>query len=434
MPKYSYQYLLSSLFDQGAGSSGPGGLLTFTAVSTVNASIVISFDAAGGFSTGFSDGFPVVGGPTGINWTKDGGAITYVPFVGEDATLNIPHSSGASYTVELWMANSAADLTSVCNCITGFSSIDDKLTSLDVSDCISLVDIEAVETGGGGLLGFTFGAITKLVTLDLEGSDLTSIDVSDVVSTSFVFDMSDSDDLTSVRCIGVTTDATLDFVNCDLDDVALDQIFTDLANGTGTIDITDTTGALTCDPTIAENKGYTVVGAVVPVIGVQFTNNSTAGSKSVGLGQNGAGGYAYRIDGGAIGWIDHPTNNTVTPDFGVIPANAVLEVWPADGANETVTGTWRTLEFNATKGRWGAVSNTQVAKDDLEFLFVRTQDFTECIFIDFVATNGAIFTDNNDMVTLDLTGMGTDHPAMYISNISDNLSLTNLIMNKQRIY
>jgi len=67
--------------------------------------------------------------------------------------------------------------------------------------------------------------------------------------------------LTSLRAVGGSMSYVAIVAN--LSDTALNQFFTDLAAGTGTINISGCTGEFTCDPTIATAKGYTVINAPI---------------------------------------------------------------------------------------------------------------------------------------------------------------------------
>jgi hypothetical protein len=64
-----------------------------------------------------------------------------------------------------------------------------------------------------------------------------------------------------------------------LDSSALNQVYTDLLNGNGSINVSDNTGGDSDNPTIATAKGYTVYGSLAPIVSALFnfdgTNNST---------------------------------------------------------------------------------------------------------------------------------------------------------------
>jgi hypothetical protein len=64
-----------------------------------------------------------------------------------------------------------------------------------------------------------------------------------------------------------------------LNSSALNQIYADLLNGNGTIDVSDNSGGSSDDPTIATSKGYTVYGSLAPIVSALFNfdgaNNST---------------------------------------------------------------------------------------------------------------------------------------------------------------
>jgi hypothetical protein len=66
-------------------------------------------------------------------------------------------------------------------------------------------------------------------------------------------------DLTNLEDLG--TAVALNVQQNSFSASTLNQLFTDLpaTNKTATIDVRNTNGAATCDPTIATNKGYTVI-------------------------------------------------------------------------------------------------------------------------------------------------------------------------------
>lgn len=68
-----------------------------------------------------------------------------------------------------------------------------------------------------------------------------------------------ADELTSLRDAG--TSSSLNLSGHQLSQAALDQLFTDLpaTTRTATINVGGNPGAVTCDPSIATAKGYTVV-------------------------------------------------------------------------------------------------------------------------------------------------------------------------------
>jgi hypothetical protein len=66
----------------------------------------------------------------------------------------------------------------------------------------------------------------------------------------------------------------LDVSSNSLDSSALNQIYTDLLNGDGTIDVSDNTGGDSDDPSIATTKGYTVYGSIAPYTTLLLNLNS----------------------------------------------------------------------------------------------------------------------------------------------------------------
>jgi hypothetical protein len=63
-----------------------------------------------------------------------------------------------------------------------------------------------------------------------------------------------------------------------LDSSALNQVYTDLLNGNGSIEVSDNTGGDADDPTIATNKGYTVFGSLSPIVELLLNLNGSNGS------------------------------------------------------------------------------------------------------------------------------------------------------------
>jgi len=71
-----------------------------------------------------------------------------------------------------------------------------------------------------------------------------------------------------------------------LDSSSLDQIYTDLLNGNGSIEVSDNTGVDSDSPSIATNKGYTVYGSLSPNVSSLFnfdSNFSDSGGNNVAL-------------------------------------------------------------------------------------------------------------------------------------------------------
>lgn len=66
----------------------------------------------------------------------------------------------------------------------------------------------------------------------------------------------------------------LDVSSNNLDSSALNQIYSDLLNGNGTIDVSDNTGGDSDNPNIATAKGYTVFGSVSPYTALLLNLNS----------------------------------------------------------------------------------------------------------------------------------------------------------------
>ena len=63
-----------------------------------------------------------------------------------------------------------------------------------------------------------------------------------------------------------------------LDSSALNQIYTDLLNGNGSIEVSDNTGGDSDNPSIATAKGYTVYGSLSPIVELLLNLNGSNGS------------------------------------------------------------------------------------------------------------------------------------------------------------
>lgn len=115
----------------------------------------------------------------------------------------------------------------------------------------------------------------------------------------------------------------------NLDSTALNQLYTDLLKGTGTLEISDNTGADNDDPSIATSKGYTVYGSLSGstelLLNLDGTNGSTTftdsssnsrsitlqtGSPSLNTTTKKYGTAALNFNSGAIG-----NNSYIIPDL-----------------------------------------------------------------------------------------------------------------------
>jgi hypothetical protein len=71
------------------------------------------------------------------------------------------------------------------------------------------------------------------------------------------------------------TPYNLDISSNSLDASALNQIYNDLLNGNGSIDVSDNTGGDSDNPSIATTKGYTVYGSLAPILSALFNFDGT---------------------------------------------------------------------------------------------------------------------------------------------------------------
>ena len=126
----------------------------------------------------------------------------------------------------------------------------------------------------------------------------------------------------------------------NLDSSALDQIYTDLSFGDGTVNVADNTGCDSDDPTIATNKGYTVYGSLAPIVSALFNfdgaNNSTTftdsssynhvptryGNTVISTAQSKFGGASAYFDGTGD-YLDVATNSV----FAMGVEDFTVECW-----------------------------------------------------------------------------------------------------------
>jgi hypothetical protein len=119
-----------------------------------------------------------------------------------------------------------------------------------------------------------------------------------------------------------------------LDSSSLNQIYTDLLNGDGTIDVSDNTGGDSDDPSIATTKGYTVYGSIAPYttlllnLNSNYTDSSSQNISVSGLGGSPAfstsikqyGSASLSFNGGNIG-----NSSFVIPDLSQV--DYTIEFW-----------------------------------------------------------------------------------------------------------
>jgi len=126
----------------------------------------------------------------------------------------------------------------------------------------------------------------------------------------------------------------LDVSSNILDASALNQIYTDLLNGTGSIDVSDNIGGDTDNPNIATSKGYTVFGSVSPYttlllnLNGSYTDSSSqnisisalGGSPSFSTSIKKYGSSSLSLNGGNIG-----NDSFVIPDLSQV--DYTIEFW-----------------------------------------------------------------------------------------------------------
>jgi len=119
-----------------------------------------------------------------------------------------------------------------------------------------------------------------------------------------------------------------------LDSSALNQIYTDLLNGNGTIDVSDNTGGDSDNPSIATAKGYTVYGSLSPYttlllnLNSNYTDSSSqnvsisvlGGSPSFSTSIKKYGSAALSFNGGNVG-----NDSLIIPDLSQV--DYTIEFW-----------------------------------------------------------------------------------------------------------
>ena len=121
-----------------------------------------------------------------------------------------------------------------------------SLTSLDVS---GLTALTALYCSGNSLTSLDVSGLTALTSMDCSGNSLTSLRAVGVAPTGYY-------STSFAQYLG-----GFDLRNNSLSASALNQLYTDLANGTGILIVGGNPGTASDDPTIATAKGYTVYGS-----------------------------------------------------------------------------------------------------------------------------------------------------------------------------
>jgi hypothetical protein len=99
----------------------------------------------------------------------------------------------------------------------------------------------------------------------------------------------------------------------NLSSSAIDQLYTDLLNGDGTIDVTDNPGVSGDTTSIATNKGYTVFGSTSPTVELLLNLNGTNGSTT--FTDSGDNSRSITVQNGS------PSLTTTDPKFGSASLN-----------------------------------------------------------------------------------------------------------------
>ena len=142
-----------------------------------------------------------------------------------------------------------------------------SLTSLDVSGLTALTSLHCSDNS---LTSLDVSGLTALTSLHCSDNSLTSLDVSGLTALTSLTCSGNS--LTSIRAVGLSPtgywntlfgyyNGGFDLRNNSLSASALNQFYTDLANGSGILVVGGNTGTASDDPTIATAKGYTVYGS-----------------------------------------------------------------------------------------------------------------------------------------------------------------------------
>jgi hypothetical protein len=122
----------------------------------------------------------------------------------------------------------------------------------------------------------------------------------------------------------------------NLSSSAIDQLYTDLLNGDGTIDVTDNPGVSGDTTSIATNKGYTVFGSTSPTVELLLNLNGTNGSTT--FTDSGSNNRSITVQNGS------PSLTTTDPKFGSASLNCNNGVI---GNSSAIIGDISTVDYTA---------------------------------------------------------------------------------------
>jgi hypothetical protein len=148
--------------------------------------------------------------------------------------------------------------------------VDAPITSLNITSTI-LNTLDLYNTSITTITGLSSIASTLTASVISSNSSLTSLDFSNFTALQNLL-IPDNRAIASIRASNVSINfissasissfyGGITIINCNLNAAALNQLYTDLANGNGRIQVSGNPGTASDTPSIATAKGYTVLGS-----------------------------------------------------------------------------------------------------------------------------------------------------------------------------
>ena len=170
-----------------------------------------------------------------------------------DEWYGITYSSG-NLKIDLRQNNLIGTIdVSGCTALTELLCWDNQLTNLNVSGCTALTKLWCAATR---LTSLNVSGCTALIELYCQNNQLTDLNISGCAALTFF--CCNNNLLTSLDVNGGTGLKTLWCFNNHLTNTALNTVFGMLPITDGFINVRYNLGTSTCDPSIAEAKGWTV--------------------------------------------------------------------------------------------------------------------------------------------------------------------------------
>jgi hypothetical protein len=172
---------------------------------------------------------------------------------------------------------------------------------------------------------------------------------------------------------------SFDISSNSLNNTALDQIYTDLIDGNGLLNVSDNTGVSSDTTSIATNKGYTVYGSTSPTVELLLNLNGTNGSTT--FTDSGANNRSITVQNGSPSLI----TSSPSPKFGSASLNANSGVI---GNSTTVIGD--VISLDVTLEAWVYVPSTLSSYHQI----IHCPYSTSTAGISFYMTSGSVYYDN----------------------------------------